>query len=52
MRPIAQSDGHDAPWLIDEPVPSVAVMVDYVFVDLEDAVRRPVVAHELLDILH
>lgn len=51
MRPIAQSDGHDAPWLIDELVPSVAAMVDDVVVGFEHAVRQPVVAHELPDIL-
>ena len=51
MRPIAQSDGHDAPGLIDELVPGVAAVVDDVVVGFEDAVREPVVAHELPDVL-
>lgn len=50
MRPLAQSDGHDAPGLIDELVPSVAAMVDEIVVGFEDAVREPVVAHELPDV--
>ena len=50
MRPLAQSDGHDAPGLIDELVPSVTAMVDEIVVGFEDAVREPVVAHELPDI--
>ena len=48
---MAHSDGHDAPRLIDEPVPGEATMVDDVVVGFEDAVRQPVVAHELPDIL-
>jgi len=51
MRPFAPSDGHDAPWLIDKLVPCLATMVDDVVVGCEDAVRKPVVAHELPDIL-
>jgi hypothetical protein len=47
VRPLAQSDGHDAPGLIDELVPSVAAMVDEIVVGFEEAVREPVVAHEL-----
>ena len=47
---MAQSDGHDAPGLIDELVPSVAAMVDEIVVGFEDAVREPVVAHKLPDI--
>src|SRR6516225_1202549 len=43
-------DGHDAPGLVDELVPSVAAMVDEIVVGFEDAVREPVVAHELPDI--
>ena len=39
------------PWLIDELVPSLAAVVDDVVVGAEDAVREPVVAHELPDIL-
>jgi len=51
MGPIAQSDGHDLPRLIDETVPSAAGLIDDVVVVLEDAVRQPVIAHELPDIL-
>ena len=51
MRPLAQADGHDAPWLIDEAVPGVAAMVHDVIVRGEDAVREPIVAHELPDVL-
>ena len=51
MRPLAQSDGHDAPGLIDELVPSLAAVVDEIVVGTKDAVREPVVAHELPDIL-
>ena len=51
MGPLAQAEGHDAPRLIDELVPCEATMVDDVVVGFEDAVRQPVVAHELPDIL-
>lgn len=51
MRPLAQADGHDAPWLIDEAVPGVAAMVHDVIVRGEDAVREPIVAHKLPDVL-
>ena len=37
-QPIAQTDGHDAPGLIDEPVPSRAAMVDEIVVGFEDVV--------------
>src|SRR5215213_4710815 len=37
---------------IDEPVPVVAAVVDDVAVVAEHAVRQPVVAHELPDVLH
>ena len=47
---MAQSNGHDAPGLIDQLVPSVAAMVDEIVVGFEDSVREPVVAHELPDI--
>ena len=50
MRPITQSERHDAPWLIDELVPSVAALVDDVVVGVENAVREPGVAHELPDV--
>ncbi len=49
-RPIAVSDGHDFPWLIDEGVPGVAAVIDDVVEGFEDAVRQPVLAHELPDI--
>jgi hypothetical protein len=35
---MAQSDGHDAPWLIDELVPGFAAMVDEIVVGFEDTV--------------
>src|SRR5262249_19068902 len=50
VRPLAQSNGHDAPGLIDQLVASVAAMVDEIVVGFEDSVREPVVAHELPDI--
>ena len=51
MCPLSHADGHDAPWLIDEIVPGEAAVVDDVIVGFEDAVRQPVVTHELPDIL-
>ena len=51
MSRLAQSDGHDAPGLIDQVVPSLAAMIDEIVVGFEDAVGKPVVAHELPDIL-
>jgi hypothetical protein len=42
---LAQSDGHDAPRLIDELVPCRTTMVDEIVVGFEDAVGEPVVAH-------
>src|SRR5271156_4615086 len=50
MGPLAQSDGHDPPRLIDELVPSIATVVDDVVEGFEDSVREPVVAHELPDV--
>jgi hypothetical protein len=50
MGPIAQSDGHDAPGLIDEAVPVLAAVGDDIVVVLEHAVGEPVVAHELSDV--
>ena len=47
MRPFAQSDGHDSPRLVSELVPGLAAKIDDLFVGLEDAVRQPIVAHEL-----
>ena len=51
MSPLAHAEGHNPPRLIDEPVPGEAAMVDDVVVGFEDAVRQPVVAHELPDVL-
>ena len=51
MCPIAQSDGHDAPGLIDELVPGVAAVVDDVGLGVKDAIGQPIVADELPDIL-
>ena len=50
MRPLAQSDGHDAPRLIDELVPCVAAVVDEIVVGFEDTVGEPVIANELPDV--
>ena len=52
MCPTAQPDGHDTPGLIDEAVPGEAALVEDVGVGFEDAVRQPVVAHGLPDILN
>ena len=41
MRPLAQSDGHDSPGLIDELVPRHTAVVDEIVVRFEDAVRQP-----------
>ncbi len=51
MRPRPQSELHDAPWLIGEAVPGEAAVVEDVVVGFEHAVRQPVVAHELPDVL-
>jgi hypothetical protein len=51
VRPLAQSDGHDAPGLIDKLVPCLAAVIDEIVVRFEDAVREPVIAHELPDVL-
>ena len=52
MRPLAQSDGHDAPWLIDELVPCLTAVVDEIVVGVEDTVGEPIVAHELPDVFN
>jgi hypothetical protein len=52
VRPVAQSDGHDPPRLVDELVPSLTAMVDEIVVGFEDAVGEPVVAHELPDVFY
>jgi hypothetical protein len=51
MCPVSESDGHDAPGLINELVPGVAAVVDNVLMRLEHTVGQPVVAHELPDVL-
>ncbi len=51
MGPVAQSEGHDRPGLVHEPVPSIAAVVEDVGVGGEDPVRQLVVAHELPDVL-
>jgi hypothetical protein len=43
-------DGHDFPRLIDQGVPGVATVIDDVIEGFEDAVRQPVLAHELPDV--
>jgi len=51
MGPLAQSDGHDPPGLVDELVPGVAAVINEIFVGLEDAVREPIVTHKLPNVL-
>jgi hypothetical protein len=43
--------GHDLPGLVDERVPGVAAVIDDIVEGFEDAVRQPILAHELPDIL-
>ena len=52
MSPVTQADGHDAPGLVDEAVPSMAAVIDQVVVGREHQVGQPVVAHELPDVLY
>ena len=52
MGPLAQSDGHDFPRLIDQAVPSLAGGIEDIVVGLEDAVGEvglPEVLPEVLD---
>jgi len=51
MRPCSEAERHDAPWLIGEAVPGEAAMIEDIVVGFEHAVRQPVVAHELPDVL-
>jgi len=51
MGPIAHSDGHDAPGLIDKLFPGVAAVIDDVLGGFEDAIGEPVVAQELPGVL-
>ena len=50
MGRLAQCDGHDAPRLICELVPGRTAMIEEIVVGFEDAVREPVVTHELPDV--
>lgn len=50
MCPASHSERHDAPRLFNELVPGVAAVVDDVGMGGEDAVRQPVVPHELPDV--
>jgi hypothetical protein len=50
MRPSPKADGCDAPRLGFKFAPSVATVGDDIFVVFEDAVREPVVAHELPEV--
>ena len=50
MVPVSQSDGHDPPRLVGDPVPGLAAMVDDVLVILEDPVREIVASHELPEV--
>jgi len=50
MGPIPQSDGHDPPGLVDDPVPGVAAVFDDVVLVLEDPVGEVVVAQELPEV--
>jgi hypothetical protein len=45
--PCAQSNGHDAPELVDELVPRITAAIEEGLVGGEDPVAEPVVAHEL-----
>jgi hypothetical protein len=49
--PLAQSDGHDAPWLVDELVPCLTAVIDEIVIGFEDAIGEPVIAHELPNVL-
>ena len=51
MRPLAQSDGRDAPSLIDERVPHLAAVADEIVIGFVDAAGEPIVAHALPDVL-
>jgi hypothetical protein len=51
MRPIAKTDGHGGPRLIDEFVPRITTVVEDIVVGEEHAVGEPIVADELPDVL-
>jgi len=50
VSPIAQSDGHDSPRLVDEVVPSFAGGIEEVLVGLEDAIGEVGLSQELPDV--
>ncbi len=52
MGPLSDSDRHDEPGAINQFIPVEAAMIDDVFVAGEDAVREPVVAHILPNVLN
>lgn len=51
MCPLAKADGHDAPRLIDERVPSEAAVIGDIVIGFADGIEEPVIAHEPPDIL-
>ncbi len=51
MSPCSQAERHDAPRLIGETIPCETAMIEDIVVGFEDAVRQPVLAHELPDVL-
>ena len=50
MSSVSETDGLDAPRLVDEIDPSGTAVVENVFVGLEDPVGKPVTADELPDV--
>jgi hypothetical protein len=48
VGPVAEPQGHYAPRLIGKLVPGVTAVIDDIVVGFEDAIREPVVAHELM----
>ena len=47
---MAVSYGHDTRGLFDQLVPGIAALIDDLIIGFDDAVGKPVVAHELPDI--
>src|SRR5918911_5661010 len=52
MGPVTESDGHDTPGFVHQPVPSPAAVIDDSLMGGEDPVRQPVVTQELPHVLH
>ena len=50
MRPFAHPDGFDAGGLVDRLVLGITALIDDVVTGSEDAVREPVIPHELPDV--